>query len=84
MIDKLKPFRQTPDNIRECQMEADKVLEEDLDKEVTEPFVDPDDSKARIDHIQCADVVPYLEDHRQTQECMDPVQVEKDTPGHPL
>ena len=42
-------------------MEADEVLEEDLDKEVIEPFVDLEDSQARIGHIQCIDVVPCLE-----------------------
>ena len=46
MIDKLKLFRQTPDNIRECQMEADKVPEEDLDEDAVQPFVDPEDSRA--------------------------------------
>ena len=61
MIDKLKPLRQTPDNIKECQMEVDEVPQEDLDEEAVEPFVDPEDSQARVDHIQCVDVVPYLE-----------------------
>ena len=46
MIDKLKPFRQTPDNIKECQMEVDKVPDKDLDEEAVEPFVDPEDSQA--------------------------------------
>ena len=46
VINKLKPFRQTLDNIRECQMEADEVPEEDLDKEAVEPYVDPEDSRA--------------------------------------
>ena len=39
MIDKLKPFQQTPTNIKECQMEADEILEEDLDEEAVEPLV---------------------------------------------
>ena len=39
-------------------MEADEVLEEDLDEEAVKPFVDPDDSQARVGYIQCVDVVP--------------------------
>ena len=62
MIDKLKLLRQTPDNIKDCQLEPDEIPEDDFDEEATEPFMDPDDSKARIDHIQCADVMPCLED----------------------
>ena len=58
VIDKLKPFRQTPDNIRKWQMEADEVLEEDLDEEAVEPYMDPEDSQARVDYIQCVDIVP--------------------------
>ena len=33
-----------------------------MDEEATEPFVDPEDSKARINHIQCKDAVPCSED----------------------
>ena len=52
VIDKLKLFRQTPDNIKDCQMEADEVPEEDLDKEGIEPFMDPKDSQARQENLR--------------------------------
>ena len=34
VIDKLKPFKHTPDNFRDCQLEADQIPEEDLNEEV--------------------------------------------------
>ena len=39
-------------------MEADKILEEDLDEEAVEPLVEPKDSQARVKYIQCVEVVP--------------------------
>ena len=54
----VEPFQQTPDNIKECQMEVDEVLEEDLDEEAVKPFVDPEDNQARVGYIQCVDVIP--------------------------
>ena len=51
MIDKLKPFQQTPANVKECQMEADEILEEDLDKEAVKPLVEPEDSQAQVKYI---------------------------------
>ena len=39
-------------------MEADKISEDDLDEEAIKPFMDPDNIQARIDHIQCVDIVP--------------------------
>ena len=56
VINKLKPFLQTPDHIRYCQIEAYKVLEENLDEEAVEPYMDPEDSRARLGYIQCMDV----------------------------
>ena len=41
-------------------MEADKVPEEDLDKEAVEPLVDPEDSQAQVKYIQCVEAVPCL------------------------
>ena len=51
VIDKLKPFRHMPYNIRDCQMEVDKVPEEDLDIEAVKPYVHPEDSQARLGYI---------------------------------
>ena len=51
VIDKLKLFRKTPKNIKDCQLEPDKIPEDDMDKEAVEPFVDPKDSRAGINHI---------------------------------
>ena len=53
VIDKLKLFQQSPDNLKECQLEPEEIPEEDTDEEVVKPFVDPEDSRARINHIQC-------------------------------
>ena len=39
-------------------MEADKILEEDLDEEAVKPLVEPEDSQARVKYIQCVEVVP--------------------------
>ena len=39
-------------------MEADKISEDDSDEEAIKPFMDPDNIQARIDHIQCVDIVP--------------------------
>ena len=58
VIDKQKLFRQTPTNIKDCQLDLDEIPEDDLD----EPFMDPEDSKARINHIQCKDTTPCSED----------------------
>ena len=57
MIDKLKLFQQTPDSIKECQLEADKIPEEDLDEESVEPLVEPEDSQAPVKYIQFVEVV---------------------------
>ena len=62
VIDKQKLFRQTPTNIKDCQLDLDEIPKDDLDEEAIEPFMDPEDSKARINHIQCKDAVPYSED----------------------
>ena len=51
VIDKLKPFQQTPSNIKECQMQADEIPEEDLNEEAVEPLVEPEDSQARAKYI---------------------------------
>ena len=39
-------------------MEADKLLEEDVDEKAVEPYVDPEDSRARLGYIQCMDTTP--------------------------
>ena len=65
-------------------MEADKISEDDLDEEAIKPFMDPDNSQARIDHIQCINVIqkrPWCtrkmlvigkaKYHHRTQGCMD-------------
>ena len=62
VIDKQKLFRQTPDNIKDCQLEPDEIPEDEVYEEAIEPFVDPEDSRARINHIQCKDATPCSED----------------------
>ena len=61
-IDKFKLFQQSPDNLKECQLEPEEIPEEDMDKEEVEPFVDPKDSRARINHIQCKSDILSPED----------------------
>ena len=39
-------------------MEADKVPEEDMDEEAVKPYMDPEDSRARVNYIQCMDIIP--------------------------
>ena len=58
LIEKLKPFIQMPANIKECQMEADNIPEEGLDEEAVKPVVEPDESLALEEYIQCVEVVP--------------------------
>ena len=52
LIDKLKPFKHSPDNIGDCQLEADQIPEGDLDEEAVEPIVEHEVSKARDWFIQ--------------------------------
>ena len=65
VIDKLKLFQQSPDNLKECQLEPEEIPEEDTDKEAVQPFVDPKDSRARINHIQCKSDVLSPEDVKE-------------------
>ena len=65
VIDKQKLFRQTPTNIKDCQLDLDEIPEDDLDEEAIEPFMDLEDSKARINHIQCKDTTPCSEDTKE-------------------
>ena len=62
MINKLKPFKHKPDNIEDCQMEADQIPEEDLDGEGVKPIVEPQDSKAREGFVQCVERQPTVEE----------------------
>ena len=62
VIDKLKLFQQTPDNLKDCQLEPEEIPEEDVDEEAVQPFMDPEDSKARISHIQCKEAALSPED----------------------
>ena len=62
IIDKLKLFQQTPDNLKDCQLEPEEIPEDDVDEEAVEPFMDPEDSRARINHIQCKDATLSPED----------------------
>ena len=50
-MDKLKLFQQTPDNIKDCQLEQEEIPEDDVDEEAVMPFMDPEDSRARINQI---------------------------------
>ena len=43
-------------------MEPEEIPEEDTDQEAVKPFMDPKDSRARINHIQCKSNVVSLED----------------------
>ena len=36
-----------------------------MDKEAVKPFMDPEDSRARINHIQCKDATLSLEDKEE-------------------
>ena len=58
VIDKLKLFQQPPENLKEHQLE----LKEDPDKDAVEPTVDPQESRARINHILCKDDILRPED----------------------
>ena len=62
VINKLKPFKHKPDNIEDCQMEADQIPEEDLDGEGVKPIVEPQDSKAREGFVQCVEIQPTVEE----------------------
>merc|ERR1712082_101438 len=55
VIDKLKLFQQPPDNLKEHQLEPEEIPEKDLDEDAVEPIVDPQESRARINHILCKD-----------------------------
>ena len=66
VINKLKLFQQSPDNLKECQLEPKEIPEEDTDEEAVEPCVDPEDSRARINHIQCKSDVLSPEDIEET------------------
>ena len=55
VIDKLKLFQQPPDNLKEHQLEPEEIPEEDQNEDAIEPTVDPQESRARIDHILCKD-----------------------------
>ena len=66
VIDKLKLFQQSPDNLKECQLEPEEIPEEDMDEEAVEPCIDPEDSRARINHIQCKSDVLSPEDIEET------------------
>ena len=41
VINKLKLFQQPPDNLEDHQLEPEEIPEEDMDKDATEPTVDP-------------------------------------------
>ena len=51
------PSTKAPANIRECQMEENKILDEDLDEEAVEPLVEPEESQAQMKYIQCLEIV---------------------------
>ena len=53
VINKLKLFQQPPDNLKEHQLEPEEIPEGDTDEDAIEPIVDPQESRARIDHILC-------------------------------
>ena len=53
VIDKLKLFQQQPDNLKEHQLEPEEIPEGDTDEDAIEPIVDPQESRARINHILC-------------------------------
>ena len=55
VIDKLKLFKRPPDSLEKYQLEPAEIPEEDLDEDAVEPTVDPEESRERINHIQCKD-----------------------------
>ena len=55
-------MKQTPDNLKDCQLEPEEIPEDDVEEEAVEPFVDPEDSRARINHIQCKGAALSQED----------------------
>ena len=62
VIDKLKLFQQHPDKLKEHQLEPEEIPEGDTDEDTIEPIVDPQESRARIDHILCKDDILSPED----------------------
>ena len=41
--------------VTNLQLERDEIPEDDMDEEAIEPLLDLEDSRARINHIQCKD-----------------------------
>ena len=62
VINKLKLFQQPPNNLTDHQLEPEEITEEDPDEDTIEPTIDPQESRARIDHILCKDDVIRPED----------------------
>ena len=58
----MKLFQQSPDNLKDCQLEREEIPEGDMDDKAIKPVVDPKENKTRINHILCKSNVLSPED----------------------
>ena len=68
-IVKLKLFQQPPNNLKEHQLEPEEIPDKDPDKDAIKPTVDPQESRARIDHILCKDDLINPDDLEEAAIC---------------